>query len=216
MSRFLSPPRFAKASCGMLQLHIRLLGEFSLAYGDAPLTTVNTLRLQSLLAYLLLHQNAPQSRQHLAFLLWPDSSEYQARTNLRHVLHQIRHALPDTDRFFLIDTQTIQWNPTAPFALDVLDYERAVQRAAARSDLETAVELYHGDLLPSCYDDWVRPERERLHQMYIRALEQLIQMHENRRDYSRAIAYAQQLLHGDPVHEDTYRRLMRLQVFLIF
>jgi len=57
----------------MLQLHIRLLGEFSPACGDAPLTTVNTLRLQSLLAYLLLHRNAPQSRQHVTLRV-PDTT----------------------------------------------------------------------------------------------------------------------------------------------
>ena len=44
-------------------------------------------RAESLLAYLLLHREAPQPRQRLAFLLWPDSSEPQARTNLRHLLH---------------------------------------------------------------------------------------------------------------------------------
>ena len=38
----------------------------------------------SLLAYLLFHRDTPQPRQHLAFLLWPDSSESQARTNLRY------------------------------------------------------------------------------------------------------------------------------------
>ena len=48
-------------------LRVRLLGDFSLVYGDEPLTGVNTPRLQSLLAYLILHRDAPQSRQQLAF-----------------------------------------------------------------------------------------------------------------------------------------------------
>ncbi len=41
-------------------------------------------RAESLLAFLLLHRDAPQPRQRLAFLVWPDSGEEQARTNLRH------------------------------------------------------------------------------------------------------------------------------------
>jgi len=90
-------------------LHIRLLGEFSLLCDDAPLTTVNTPRLQSLLAYLVLHRDVPQPRQQLAFLLWPDSSESQARTNLRNLIHQLRQALPQAN--------TVQWRPDAPFAL---------------------------------------------------------------------------------------------------
>ena len=62
-------------------LHIHLLGKFRLGYGEQPVTTVNTPRLQSLLAYLVLNREAPQLRQHLSFLFWPDSSESQARTN---------------------------------------------------------------------------------------------------------------------------------------
>ena len=43
-------------------LHIQLLGDFQLTYGDQPVMTVNQARVQSLLAYLLLHRQAPQAR----------------------------------------------------------------------------------------------------------------------------------------------------------
>jgi DNA-binding SARP family transcriptional activator len=66
-----------------LTLHVQLLGDFRLVYGDKPVTNVTTGRLQSLLAYLLLHHGTTQPRQHLAFLFWPDSTEAQARNNLR-------------------------------------------------------------------------------------------------------------------------------------
>lgn len=49
-------------------LHIRLLGEFSLHYDDQQVTSLNTTRLRSLLAYLVLHRDVPQQSQHLAFL----------------------------------------------------------------------------------------------------------------------------------------------------
>src|SRR5574341_343449 len=68
-------------------LRVRLLGELDLRLGDAPLPRLDSARAESLLAYLLLHREAPQPRQRLAFLLWPDSTEPQARTNLRHLLH---------------------------------------------------------------------------------------------------------------------------------
>ena len=103
-------------------LHIHLLGDFCLCHGDAPLTAINSPRLQSLLAFLVLHRNAPQSRQHLAFSFWPDSSERQARTNLRFVLHALRAALPGSERFVQSDTLTVQWREGAPFTLDVSDF----------------------------------------------------------------------------------------------
>ena len=75
---------------GVPTLHIRLLGELDLRSGGIPLPPFESARAGSLLAYLLLHRAAPQPRQHLAFLLWPDSTESQARTNLRHVLQKVR------------------------------------------------------------------------------------------------------------------------------
>jgi hypothetical protein len=182
-------------------LHIHLLGDFRLAYDGQPLTTVNSARLQSLLAYLFLHREAPQSRQHLAFLLWPDSTERQARTNLRKQVHYLRRALPNPDRFLHADAKTLQWLPEAPFTLDVAEFERALDQVEQANDtanaqalLEQAVDLYQGDLLPSCYDDWIIPERERLRQRFTRALDRLVQSLENQRAYSEAIRHAQTVL----------------------
>ncbi len=198
-------------------LHIQLLGEFRLVSGERPVTTVDWPRLQSLLAYLVLHSTAPQSRTHLAFLLWPDSTEAQAHTNLRHLVYRLRHALLDADAFLHIEKQTLQWRPDAPWTLDVADFERAVAQAeqaekqtSTRLALEQAVDLYRGDLLPGCYDEWVLSERERLRHLLLGALEQLTLLLEQERDLPAAIRTAQRLLRNDPLHEAAYRHLMRL------
>jgi hypothetical protein len=54
-------------------LRVRLLGQFHLTFDGRPALGPITARLQSLLAYLLLHADAPQSRAHLSFLFWPDT-----------------------------------------------------------------------------------------------------------------------------------------------
>jgi DNA-binding SARP family transcriptional activator/nucleoside-triphosphatase THEP1 len=201
-------------------LQIALLGNFRLTYDARPVTGVNSERLQSLLAYLVLHRHSPQPRQRLAFYFWPDSGEAQARTNLRRELHHLRQALPDADRFLQTDAKTIQWRMDAPFTLDIADFELAIaqaeeaerrsDRAGVRAALEKAAQLYQGDLLPSCYDDWVEPVREQLQQTCIRVLEQLIRQLEEQQDYCVAIRYAQQLLRINSLHEATYCSLMRL------
>ncbi len=107
-------------------LQIHLLGDFHLDYGGQAVTGIATARLQALLAYLVLHRHAPQLRQHLAFLFWPDTSETQALTNLRNLLYKLRHVLPEPDHFLVQDNQALQWRPDAPCTLDVADFEAAL------------------------------------------------------------------------------------------
>ena len=118
-----------------------------------------------------LHRHARQSRQHIAFLLWPDSNEAQARANLRKTLHHLRRTLPDAECFCYIDARSLQWRPDAAVTLDIAEFEGklsqvdaldAGDQVAVRAALEEATALYRGDLLPSCYDDWILPARERL------------------------------------------------------
>ena len=90
----------------MEQLDIHLLSDFRILHNGVLLTKISAERLQSLLAYLLLHRQAPQPRHHIAFVLWPDSSEAQARTNLRNLLHSLRQTLPAADRFIATDNLT--------------------------------------------------------------------------------------------------------------
>jgi DNA-binding SARP family transcriptional activator len=204
----------------MRTLHIQLLGSFRIAYDEELVVSIDTSRLQSVLFYLLLHRQTPQSRNRIAFTLWPDSSDSQARTNLRKYLHHLRRALPDAERFLKINSNTVQWHIDAPFTLDVTEFECAIETArqaeevgdprALQSELEKAIELYQGDLLPDCYEAWVLPQRERLSRMHISALDQLSQLLEEQRAYVSAIHYVQRLLRHDPLREVAHRRLIRL------
>ncbi len=197
-------------------LRIHLFGTFNLFGGDQPITSLNAARLQSLLAYLLIHRAAPQTRQQIAFLFWPDTSDAQAQTNLRQLLFRIRNRLPRADEFLTVDERTVGWRIDADYTLDVEEFEVALRAASAADGpvkinaLERVAAVYAGDLLPNCYDDWLIPVRERLAQDYVAAMEQLVLLHEEHRNYEAAIVYARTLLRYDPLHEASTRRLMRL------
>ncbi|MCB9079783.1 MAG: AAA family ATPase [Anaerolineaceae bacterium] len=189
-------------------------------YDGQPVTTIHQPRQQSLLAFLLLHREIIHARRDLAFRFWPDAPERQAFTNLRKAMYRLRSALPDADRFLHIDAKTVQWRTEAPFSLDVITFETTVTEAEnahkagtplqAAQLWEEAAELYRGKLLPHCYDDWLLSYQERLHQQIITALNQLGNWQETQRTYPAAIRTTQRLLHIDPLHEETHRRLMRL------
>lgn len=201
---------------GSSTLRIRLFGDLELRLGDTPLEPVESTRAVSLLAYLLLHREAPQRRGYLAFLLWPDSREPQARTNLRHALHDLRAALPGPDTFLDVRTRTLQWKSDAPFSLDLAEFDAAITRvrhAAAGEvigDLRIAVEAYRGDLLPGLYDEWLQSERERVRHAFLEALHRLTILLEERGEYGDAVASAERLVRLDPLREDAHRALMRL------
>ena len=196
------------------RLRVRRLGELDLRHGGVPVPPLGSARAESLLAYLLLHREAAQPRQRLAFLLWPDSSEPQARTNLRHLLHVLRRALPDADRFLEVTPRTLRWRDEAPWWLDVAAFEAALARSEqpdqALPALAEAADTYGGDLLQSSYHEWLLEERERLRRRYLEALERLAELLEAEGEHARAIGYAERLLREDPLREATYRRLMRL------
>jgi DNA-binding SARP family transcriptional activator len=201
-------------------LHVRLLGGFDLIYRDAPIVGVNTARLQSLLAYLILHAGSPQLRRHVAFLFWPDTSEAHAHNNLRQFLHQLRQALPEHERFLTVDSKTLCWTLDEGQVIDVQRFLGALTKAdvamgradstAARHWLEQAVAQYQGDLLPSCYDEWITPEREQLRQQCQSAYQKLANVLEAQREYAAAVQAAQHMLRLDPADENTYILLMRL------
>jgi len=200
-------------------LHIRLLGEFVLLANEMPITSLDVPRLQSLLAYLVLHRGLPQARSRVAYTLWPDSTDAQAHTNLRNALFRLRVALPQVERFLFIERQTLCWRLDAHFRLDVMEFEGAMARAeqarcaqdqsGERQALEAAVQCYQGDLLPGCYDEWILAERDRLQQVYIGGMERLIELLEEEGCSQAAIRVAQRLLRLDPLHEASYRCLMR-------
>jgi DNA-binding SARP family transcriptional activator len=70
-------------------MHVTLLGEQLLAGADGTVRARSS-RTIALIAFLVAHGDAPQTRQRIAAAFWPDSSDEQALTNLRRELHHLR------------------------------------------------------------------------------------------------------------------------------
>jgi DNA-binding SARP family transcriptional activator len=104
----------------MTTLHIHLFGQLRLFWQERPYPFKALPKVEPLLVYLLLHQDAPVQRDSLAFKLWPDATEKQAKGRLRRHLHDLRRALPPAPNdqpWLLLTAQTAQWNPAAPYWL---------------------------------------------------------------------------------------------------
>ena len=179
---------------------VRLLGRFALCF-DGEAVRLDATRAEPLLAYLVLHPEA-QTRRRLASALWPDSTESQAHTNLRKLLHTLRRTLPDLDQHLEITPRTVGWRGERVVA--------AFERLLASGDLRRAVALYGGDLLDGHDASWLEPERHRLRGRWLDALGELADRCAAEGELTEAVAHAERLLRADPLREDSYRRLMRL------
>ena len=113
----------------------------------------------------------PQTRQRIAGLFWPDSTDAQALTNLRRELHHLRaragrRALPRGDR-----RRTCAGATPRPCRVDLRVFERRARRGLRggrrrrrgrpRATPTRPSPSTGGDLLPGVYDDWLLDARAR-------------------------------------------------------
>lgn len=201
-------------------LHARLLGEQVITDGATGDVRTRSQRTLALLGLLALHADAPQSRQRIAGLFWPGSTDAQALTNLRRELHQLRRTLGDGIGL-VVESATLCWQESPGCRVDVHVFasERiAAYRAVGEGRDEGAVRhgaaalgVYGGDLLPGCCDDWVITERDRLARECTALSDLVCQAGLRTGDLQTAEAAARRRIQLQPLEEVGYRSLMELQ-----
>jgi len=204
----------------MKKLSVRLLGTFLITFDDNSVPMAKTKRPRSLLAYIFINLANQLTRQQIASTFWPESSEKQARTNVRRLLYRLRPLVPALENAIDFDTDPIQLRENIDFEIDV-DLLKSSYADLFNSDtsvptsermMEEIVNTYHGDLLPDLYEDWILEERAYLQEIYAQALRRLVGLAESKREYESALRYAKQLIARDPISEESYRQLIRLNL----
>ncbi len=199
---------------------IELLGGLRLRQGDQEITRFRTQKTALLLAYLAMHRLRSHPRDQLIELLWPDSDLEAGRTNLSVALNALRRQMEPpgvpAGSVLVADRSQVRLHPAA-CATDVEEFDRAVRAAESAKEPQprialwiAAIEVYRGDLLPTFYEDWILPERDRLRNAYLVALRSIVRECAEARQFDRAIAYAHRIIRADPLREEPYRNLMRL------
>ncbi|MCB0183820.1 MAG: hypothetical protein KDE31_06130, partial [Caldilineaceae bacterium] len=181
-------------------LTIQLLGGFQILQEGEPRAIAIRPRGKSLFAYLLLHHAMPHDRAHLAYTFWPETSDNQARTNLRRELHQLRRLSPLIAALIQSDGQMVHCRLPAESTIDVTEFTgllamagQVTDRVTRKAHYQAAIDCYQGDLLPGLYEDWVLAKREELRQAYIRTLESLTALLVDECEYTAATTLSQRL-----------------------
>lgn len=200
-------------------LRIALLGGRAVSGQEGAPSGSKSSKAIALLALLVLRAGRPQSRLYVAATLWPDSTEAQARTNLRRELHHLRQLLGDCVALE-VSANELRWNDDESCDVDIRVFATARETAlAAAAAGETTVALdqgaravaaYGGDLLPGMYDDWILEERSVLNDQCAELCDTLARERARSGDYPGAIDAARTRVRLKPLEEVGYRGLMRL------
>lgn len=195
-------------------LQLTLLGKPVVSYGDRPVEGFISTKSQALLVYLACTAR-PHSRDKLAGLLWGDMPDNTAKRNLTKALSNLRKLL---DPYIIVERQSIAFNTTAAYQLDVEQFQTLVEAGLAQADvaaLRQAVILYQGDFLEGLhvkealfFEEWLLQQREHLRDLMLRILEALVIYHSDRAEDELGIGYANQLLGMEAWRETTHRHLM--------
>jgi DNA-binding SARP family transcriptional activator/tetratricopeptide (TPR) repeat protein len=154
------------------QLSLRLLGPPKVSFGEQPPLRFRVKKALALLCYLAV-EGGRHPRRELAELLWPQSPERRARTDLRAVLARLRktlgeesaqeHEEEEAPRLLLIDRDLLGLKPKE-IELDLEALEEAVSLARSETSpggrstavvgrrdligrLEGALGLYRGEFM---------------------------------------------------------------------
>lgn len=173
-------------------MHLRLADVPQIELDDGRVVPLSP-RDAGWLAWLVIE--GPTSRHRLGALLWPASSDTQARTTLRQRLFQLKKQV----------------------GRDVAAGSPLLQLAEGVShDLADASELLGDTHLPEApeLDAWLRRQREQRREREHDALRDQAQAQEAAGDFAGALAVAQALLRFEPLSEMAHRRVMRLHYLL--
>lgn len=202
------------------KVRVGLLGGFTVSLGGRPVpdSAWRLRKAKDLLKLLALAPGRRLHREQVMEHLWPDLEPAAATNNLHQAVHVARTTLQAgrASRVLDLSAGVLSLPADRLFTVDVDEYVELAQRARSAQDrslYQAARELYRGPLLPEDrYEDWIEPERERLHQDHQRLLLELARLDEVAGDFAGAIQVLQEALADDPTDEAAHQQLMRAYV----
>ncbi|MFI6567423.1 BTAD domain-containing putative transcriptional regulator [Streptomyces sp. NPDC050534] len=175
-----------------------------------------------LCAYLALAPQGGRPRSVAAAQLFGDCSEQPARRRLNTALWRLRVEVRSMTGLEIVTgdgRSTVILSPDVDVTTDAAQFQTLIELVlrvpptdladADVARLDSAVSLRRGQLVETCQDDWVLAARYRIDNLYLAALDYLIQHHGARGDVPAVNEYGERALELEPLREDLHRHLIR-------
>jgi len=188
-----------------VDLRIWLLGGFRVTVDGSPVADASWRRnkAKAIVKLLALASGHRLHREQLMDVLWPDLAPEAAAGNLRKAVYFARQALaPEHVR---VHGEMLRLEAPRLW-IDVDAFEAAAEAA----DVESAVELYGGDLLPEDrFEPWTEERRDQLHAWFARRLLERARELEAAGDVDAAAVAFERLAAVDPLSEEAAIAVIR-------
>lgn len=216
------PPESGAPSDPEPPIKVRLFGEMTIDGPDGIVRGGMREKARELLARLLLQPEGVR-REVLMEELWPDVelAKRQDRFSaaVSSIRTRLRAALGSSEHEVVICDGDLYRVDGALFDVDYWRFQSALRVAATVDDredresaLESALELYHGDLGATEFWSWAEDEREALRRRALDAAVQLAEWAEGGGRLDDAIVAVERAISIDPYAEELYVRGVRLLV----
>jgi LuxR family transcriptional regulator, maltose regulon positive regulatory protein len=191
-------------------VRIRTLGRFELCVNDEPVrfSTKAQKKPLELLRVLVALGGQDVAEEHITEILWPDSDGDAAHRAFDTTLHRLRKLL-GCEQAITVEAARISLSPRHVW-LDICAFERKLRQADLKVPqlLDSALALYRGPFLGREAARWAVLMRERLRSMFLRGIEDLGRIYDERSRPHQAIECYRRGIEVDPLAETLHRRLM--------
>lgn len=207
-------------------LRIVTLGDFRVLQHDQPLKTGRKApaRLLDFLKVLVALGGEGVDVRQLNAIVWPDAEGDAAQASFTNALHRLRKLLGDDS---LLDLREGRLSLDLDRCwVDALAFDAWCRRTdeesgslgpedhspALRASADHLLDIYRGQFLPQETDaSWVLPIRERLRSQFGRQIARLGDRLESVGEADTAVVLYRRAIEIEPLSEDFYLRLMRIQ-----
>ena len=185
-------------------------------------------KAKELFTYLYINRSRFCAKEEIMAALFPDSTEEVAIRDFKVAYNALLKVLEPgrsarEEPFYIERKQTLYRIHQQPFILSDIDYfEQLLELARRHTEpfqqkqwLQKAVAQYTGDLYEeNMQADWTWHERNRLKNLYLKALQQIATICYEERQYEECLLACETILQKDPAWEEAYRLMMWCHFYL--
>lgn len=207
-----------------LTIEIHLLGEFCLKVdGCDTQLSAHSYQLWNLLGYLIVFRRREIPHYELIKMLWPENDIDNPSNALKNLIYRIRTNLsknghPALKGMIAYSKGKYTLSPNFDYKIDIEEFENLCQRAQQPDLTQTEqielyyqiFDLYKGDFFPElALSQWVIPLHVYYHQMYITAMNRLLELLEKEERYEEMVTVCKRAIPLDQMEENFHQAYIR-------